>query len=51
MYINKLKLIYIHSEILQVSAEDVAIFREAKDKGCRYKMKLQEYQNQSTHIK
>jgi hypothetical protein len=33
MYTNTLKLIYINSELLQVSAEDVAIFREAKYKG------------------
>jgi len=36
MYTNTLKLIYIHSELLQVSGKDMAIFREAKYKGRRY---------------
>jgi hypothetical protein len=33
MHINVLKLVYIHSELLQVSANHVAIFRHVKYKG------------------
>jgi len=33
MHINKLKLVYIHNDLLCVSANYVAIFRDGKYKG------------------
>jgi len=48
-----LKLVHIHNDRLHVSANNVAIFKDATKGGYikQYKMKLKLYQNQSTDIK
>jgi hypothetical protein len=52
MHTSILKLVYIHSDLLYVSPNHMAIFREVKYKGYikEYKMKFQKYRNQSTDI-